>query len=57
MAYFGLALHFFGGWLKYIFDSNRTLYAILALVLISAQGFLLEIVTSALLRVIRRNVM
>jgi hypothetical protein len=55
-AYFWLVLHFLDGWLKHVFDSNRPLYAILSLVLISAQGFLLEILTSALLRIIRRDV-
>jgi hypothetical protein len=54
-AYYCLALHFLGGWLKHVFDGNRTLYAILALGLIGAQGFLLEILTSTLLRVIQRK--
>ena len=53
--YFALVLHVFGDRLKHIFDNNRTLYAFLALALICAQGFLLEILTSALWRVLRRK--
>ena len=54
-AYFFLVLHFLGDWLKNVFDGNKILYAVLALALIGVQGFLLEIVSSALLRVFRRN--
>ena len=32
-AYFFLVLHFLGGWLKHIFDQNKTLYAFVALAL------------------------
>ncbi len=55
-AYFFLVLHFLGGWVKEVFDGNKILYAILALGLITVQGVLLEMLTSALLRVIRRKV-
>jgi MFS superfamily sulfate permease-like transporter len=41
--------------LVYHFDNNKLLYAILALSLISAQGFVLERMTSALLVVLRRT--
>ena len=54
-AYFFLVLHFLGGWLKGISDHNKTIYAIIALTLIVAQGVLLEMLTSALLKVIRRK--
>jgi hypothetical protein len=53
-AYFFLVLHFLGDWVKHIFDENRTLYAVVALGLIIAQGVVLEALTTALLRVIRR---
>ena len=52
-AYFFLVLHFLGGWLKHVFDQNKTTYAFVALGLIIVQGVGLEILTTALLRVIR----
>lgn len=55
LAYFFLVLHFLGGWLKQVFDENKNLYAILALALIIVQGVLLEMLTSALLQLIRRD--
>jgi hypothetical protein len=54
-AYFFLVLHFLGGWLKHVFDQNKTLYAFVALALIVAQGVGLEMLTTGLLRVIRRR--
>ncbi len=56
LAYFFLVLHFLGDRVKQVFDENIILYAILALALIIVQGVLLEIVSSALVRVIRRKV-
>jgi hypothetical protein len=53
-AYFFLVLHFLGNWLKHLFDEKRVIYAIVALALIIVQGVFLEILTSTLLRVIRR---
>ena len=55
VAYFFLVLHFLGGWLYHLFKEERRWYAITALVLIIAQGFVLEILTRALLRFIRGN--
>ena len=52
-AYFFLVLHFLGGWLKHVFDQNKTLYAFVALGLIITQGVWLEMLTTGLLRVIR----
>ena len=52
-VYFFLVLHFLGGWIKHIFDQNKTLYAFVALGLIIAQGVGLEMLTTGLLRVIR----
>ena len=52
-AYFFLVLHFLGGWIKHVFDQNKTLYAFVALGLIIAQGVGLEMLTTGLLRVIR----
>jgi hypothetical protein len=52
-AYFFLVLHFLGGWIKHVFDQNKTLYAFVALALIIAQGVGLEMLTTGLLRIIR----
>ncbi|MRR33330.1 hypothetical protein EG829_01345 [bacterium] len=54
-AYFFLVLHFLDDSLKKVFDANKTLYAFLALALIIVQGVLLEMMTSALLKVIQRK--
>lgn len=51
--YFFLVLHFLGGWLKHLFDTDKRLYAVVALGLMLSQGVMLEITTSALLRFIR----
>jgi len=53
-AYFLLVLHSMNGFLKRVFDTNRVLYAVLALLLIGVQGFALERVTSGLLFAVRR---
>lgn len=52
-AYFFLVLHFLGGWIKQVFDQNKTLYGFVALALIIVQGVALEMLTTTLLRVIR----
>ena len=54
-GYFFLVLHFLGDWVKHVFDENKVLYAILALALILVQGVLLEMLTTALLKLIRRK--
>lgn len=54
-AYSVLVLHFLEGPIKHVYDTDKTLYAILALALIGAQGILLEIVTSTLMGVFRRR--
>ena len=52
-VYFGLVLHFLGGWLKEMFDHQRWGYALAGLAIVLGQAALLEIVTTALLRFIR----
>jgi len=54
--YFLLVLHFLGGWLKYIFDENKLVYAIVALLLIIGQGVVLEMITTKLLRMVRSRI-
>lgn len=55
LAYYFLVLHFLGDRVKQIFDANKIHYAALALALIVVQGVFLEMLTSALLRVIHRK--
>jgi hypothetical protein len=52
-GYFLLALRFLNDWLKHLFDENRILYAVTALGLIVGQGALLEMLTTALLKLLR----
>ncbi len=54
-AYFFLILHFLGSWVRHVFADNKTLYAMMALTLMIAQGSLLEMFTSGLSRVIRNT--
>ncbi|HTS17446.1 MAG TPA: hypothetical protein VMP11_07730 [Verrucomicrobiae bacterium] len=54
-AYFFLVLHFLGNWVKHLFDDRRTLYAVVALALIVFQGIALEMLTTALLKLIGRR--
>jgi hypothetical protein len=55
LAYFFLVLHFLGGWLYHLFQHERKTYAFVALGLIIGQGIILEILTRALLRLVRLN--
>jgi hypothetical protein len=50
LAYGFLVLHFLGKWLFYLFQQERKTYAVVALLLIIGQGFVLEICARALLR-------
>jgi hypothetical protein len=54
-AYYFLVLHFWAGWLKWLSDGHRTIYAIVALALMIAQGAVLELFTGWLFRVIHRK--
>lgn len=53
VAYFFVCLHFVSGWIKGLYDANKTLYALVALAMMVGQGVALEITTTALLRLIR----
>ncbi|HEY2342146.1 MAG TPA: hypothetical protein VGH90_03900 [Chthoniobacteraceae bacterium] len=56
VGYVYLVLRLLGGWLVRLFDQpDKTLYAFVALLLMLTQGVVLEILTSALLRFIRRR--
>jgi len=52
-TYVLLVLHFLGGWLFQLFRGERKIYAIAALALIVCQGFVLEILSRALLGLIK----
>ena len=52
-GYFVLVLHWLGHWLDQLFQTDRALYAGVALGLIVGQGVVLELLTSALLWLIR----
>jgi MFS superfamily sulfate permease-like transporter len=53
-GYFLLVLHFMGGWIDHIFESDKLLYAVLAVALITVQGAVLERVTTGLMWLIGR---
>ncbi len=53
-VYVLLVLGFLGAALRNLYDSNKTLYAVVALVLIIGQGVILEMLTTALLRFLER---
>jgi hypothetical protein len=53
VGYFFLVLHFLGAWLYHLFREDRKTYAAMALLLIIGQGIVLEILTRALLGLIR----
>jgi hypothetical protein len=46
-------LHFLGDWLYQLFRNERKTYALVALFLIAAQGFILEICARALLELVK----
>jgi glycerol uptake facilitator-like aquaporin len=48
VGYFYLALRLLGNPLKHLFTENLVLYAFVALILIVAQGILLEVLTSTI---------
>jgi len=52
-AYCFLVLRYLGAWLAGLFHHQRELYAAVALLLILGQGFVLEQLTSVLLRLVR----
>jgi hypothetical protein len=55
-AYVLLVLRYLDGWLKHLYDNGKTRYAIICLLLIIGQGIVLEMVTGALLRLLRTKV-
>lgn len=52
-VYVLLVLRYLDGWLKHLYDNGKTRYAIICLLLIIGQGVALEMITGALLRLMR----
>ena len=55
VVYFVLVLHYLSGWFKDLFDHDRRLFAVMALVVMIGQTLGLEIVSSTLIWVFRRK--
>lgn len=55
VAYYHLVPGLLGNWVTHLFQSDKRFYAVVCLVLILAQGILLEITTTLLLRVVRKR--
>ncbi|MCE0522665.1 MAG: hypothetical protein LV480_07120 [Methylacidiphilales bacterium] len=55
VGYFAFVLHYLGGWFKELFDHDRRLFAIMALVVMITQTVGLEIVSSFLIWLLRRK--
>jgi hypothetical protein len=55
VVYFFLVLHVLGDWLNRLIHQHRVLYAFVCLGLIVGQALVLEWVTSALMRLLRRT--
>jgi pilus assembly protein TadC len=55
VAYFAFVLHYLGGWFKELYDHDRDLFAVMALVVMIAQTVGLEIVSSFLIWLLRRK--
>jgi hypothetical protein len=55
VAYFAFVLHYLGGWFKELYDHNRDLFAVMALVVMIVQTVGLEIVSGFLIWLLRRK--
>ena len=55
-VYYFAVLRFLGGWLFKLSTDNRWLYAFVSLGLMLSQGFVLDVMTSALLKLKKCNV-
>jgi hypothetical protein len=53
VAYFVFVLHYLGGWFKELFDHDRRLFAVMALVVMIGQTVGLQIVSSFLIWLLR----
>ena len=53
VAYFAFVLHYLGGWFKELYDHDRNLFAVMALVVMIGQTVGLEIVSGFLIWLLR----
>jgi Kef-type K+ transport system membrane component KefB len=53
VAYFAFVLHYLGGWFKDLYDHDRNLFAVMALVIMIGQTVVLETVSSFLIWFLR----
>ena len=53
VAYFAFVLHYLGGWFKNLYDHDRDLFAVMALVVMIGQTVGLEIISSFLIWLLR----
>jgi hypothetical protein len=53
VVYFAFVLHYLGGWFKELYDHDRDLFAVMALVIMITQTVGLEIVSSFLVWLMR----
>ena len=54
-GYFFLVLHLLGAWLYQLETQHRVLYAFVAILLIAGQAVVLDAVTTALFKLLRRR--
>jgi hypothetical protein len=55
VVYYYLVLRLLGSWVTHLFDTDKRLYAVACLGLILAQGILLDLTTTLLLRIVRKR--
>ena len=55
VGYFAFVLHYLGGWFKELFDHDRRLFAVAALLVMIGQAVGLEIVSGFLMWLFRRK--
>jgi hypothetical protein len=53
VVYFLFVLHYLGGWFKELYDHDRNLFAVMALVIMITQTVVLEIVSGFLIWLLR----
>jgi pilus assembly protein TadC len=55
VGYFFLVLHYLSGWFKELFDHDRRLFAVMALVIMIGQTAVLEAVSALVVWLLRRK--
>ena len=55
VAYYYLVLSLLGSWVTHLFETDRRVYAAACLGMILAQGILLDLTTTLLLRAVRKR--